>query len=403
MEWIVEKTQSFWVWLQGLSFFGQILLMLLSVVVLLFVFWRAKNTIIKKFRRWVIRYQSFKYRTLWEPVALSIVVIGIFICLFGKKLLIDMDQDTLRNLILVTAGVVGWYFLYQRTKTADQNKKAAEQSAEATRKNAKTSEQGLTVERFTRAIEQLAHEESYVRVGGIRGLEKIAYIGEEDNVKIAQILATFIQTQAAKNSERTQKDIATYKCSKPEVGDDFSIYRAQRLDIEAAVHALANIALKTLEGYFEEENSKPKRELCDLRNTDFCGLQLNKIDLSGFNLTGVNFSGALLIGANFTRASIGIPVLKKEDMTKFIGAVLNDAIFNDSNAPYVDFSASMLTGARFNNAYLGKSIFDECCINRTNFETSKNLTQKQIDKAYRLVEDSSPLLPKGFNPPPSRL
>lgn len=347
--------------------------------------------IMNRLCKWISKYQSFRYRTLWEPVALSIIASGIFIHFFGEKLLMEMDQDTLRNLILVTAGVIGWYFLYQRTKTADQSKKAAEQSAEATRKNTEISEEGLTVERLTRAMEQLAHEKSYVRVGGIRGLERIAYTEKEDNVKIAQILATFIQTQAAKNSKRTQKDV-----------DDFSTYRAQRLDIEAAVHALANIASIMLEEYFEKENSKPKRELCDLRNIDLRGLRLNGINLSGFDLLEADFSHAHLQETDFNRANIGSINNKKENMTKFISANLEDAIFNNASILFTDFNHSTLTGAAFHNAYLGASTLDECCVNRTNFETSKGLTQEQIDKVFYYDNDSLPSLPEGFNPPRSR-
>ena len=400
MERILQTMRSFWVCLQELSSFEQILLTVLSVAVLIFIFRRAKITkiIISRFRRWAIRYQSFRYRTLWEPVVLSIIIVGIFICFFGEKLLMEMDQDTVRNLILLTAGVIGWYFLYQRTKTADQSKKVAEKRAE-------TAEKHLTIERLTRAMEQIAHEKSYVRVGGIRGLEKIAYTEEEDNVKIAQILATFIQAQAAKNSERTEKNIFTYKSSKPEIADNFSLYRSQRLDVEAAVHALANIALRLeRQGYFEQKNSKPKKDLCDLRNTDLRGLQLNKIDLSNFNFLESDFSYASLIKTNFTRSIIGnIINFKKENMTKFIWTYLTDAIFSDALVFYTDFSHSTLTNATFDGAHLMGAILDECCINQTHFETSKDLTQGQINKTYYLINDSPPFLPEGLKPPKPRI
>lgn len=52
----------------------------------------------KEVWQWLIRYQSFRYRILWEPVALSITTVGIFVCLFEDKLLIEIDQDALRNL-----------------------------------------------------------------------------------------------------------------------------------------------------------------------------------------------------------------------------------------------------------------------------------------------------------------
>ena len=402
---MIQTAQSFWVWFQGLSIFEQIWFTVLSVGAHLFIFyWLAKNSkmIMSRLCEWANKYQSFKYRTLWEPVALSIIASGIFIHFFGEKLLMEMDQDTVRNLILIMAGVVGWYFLIRRTKTADQSKQAAEQSAEATRKNAETAEKGLAVERFTRAVEQITNQDLSVRLGGVLGLEQIAYTQEEwETIKIARILATFIRAQAGKNSERAEKDIATYERSKPEIADDFSIYRAQRMDIEAAVHALANIALRLeRESYFEYENSKPKKDLCDLRNIDLRGLHFNGIDLSNFNFVGTDFSYASLIETNFTRATIGhIINFKKENMTKFVWASLAGAIFNDALIFYTNFSNSKLTGATFEGAHLIETILDECCINRTHFETSKDLTQEQIDKAYYLVGDSPPFLPEGTETP----
>ena len=185
-----------------------------------------------------------------------------------------MNQDALRNLILLTAGVVGWYFLYQRTKTADQSKKAAEQSAEATRKNAITAENGLTAERLTRAIEQIAHEDASVRLGGILGLEQIADVHEEERYKIARVFVSFIRNQAAKNSERAKKDYTESGVLKLEDEEEFSAYRAQRLDIEAAVNTLANIALGLdKQEQFKEQYNEKKQHLCDLRKTDLRGLR----------------------------------------------------------------------------------------------------------------------------------
>ena len=97
-----------------------------------------------------------------------------------------MDQDAVRNLILLTAGIFGWYFLYRRTKAAGKD-------AESARKNAATAEQGLNVDRLARAIEQLAHEKPSIRLGGILGLEQITEIGMEEQYKVIQILSVFVR------------------------------------------------------------------------------------------------------------------------------------------------------------------------------------------------------------------
>lgn len=266
MECVLQEAQNFCGWFRGLSCFKQMLfvalasILLVALVLIIFFFcW---------LRKWTIRYLSFKYRTLWEPVVLSIVTVGIFICFFGKKLLIEMNQDTMRNLILLTAGIVGWYFLLQRTKTATQNTRIAEQ--------------GLTVDRLNRAIKQLASNKSFVFLSGIRGLEQIADIHEEERTKITQILAARIQnlSNLIKENKVTNKNT----------------------DIEIAFEALANIA-KPL--------GEKKRKLFKLSEVDLSGLSFTEIDLSYFNLENMILNGVIFMGVNFMGASFEMAQINK--------------------------------------------------------------------------------------------
>ena len=393
----LQKMQNFWRQWKGWDFFGLQLPSLIALSLFIFLL------IHMSFEIYRIVGVAMRIKCVGHPTAMECgrdSLLGIALTILENTIVV-VGSDTVRNLSLLLAASIGWFFLYWRANTADLNAEAVEQSANATRKNAEIAEKGLAVERFTRAVEQIANQDLSVRLGGVLGLEQIAYTQDEgETIKIARILATFIRAQAGKNSERTEKDIATYNRSKPEIIDDFSIYRAQRLDIEAAVHALANIALIMLEEYFEQEDSKPKRDLCDLRNTDLRGLHFNEIDLSNFNLRGIDFSYANLMKTNFTRATIGnIINFEKENMTKFIRAYLTGAIFNDALVFSTDFSSSNLTYATFDGAHLMGAILDECCINRTHFETSKDLTQSQINKAFYWDNDLPPFLPEGFNPP----
>lgn len=270
MEWISQKANNFWVCLQGLSSFEQILLTVLSVTVLLFIFWRAKITkmiIDRRLHEWLIRYQSFRYRALWEPVAISIITIGIFIYFFGEKLLMKMDQDTLRNLILLTAGFVGWYFLYQRTKAASQNTRIAEQ--------------GLTVERLNRVTEQLASDKVSVRLGAILGLVQIFESHEEERYKITRILSTFVHDYAPSSSDTREIQ-----------------YRGKGLDIEEAVKALTILT--------ESFPANEKKILFDLNLTNLSGLSFSDANLSNFSFVGANFSNSYLHGVNFTGAILGV-------------------------------------------------------------------------------------------------
>ena len=346
---------------------------------------------ISRLRKWVTGYWDFKYRILLEPLIFSAFFAGIFIWIFWCPLAM-MEQDAVRNLILLTAGVIGFYFLYQRTKTADQSKKAAEKSAEASRRNTEITEQGLTTERLTRAIEQLAHEKLPVRLGGILGLEQIAKTHEEERKKIARVLASFIRTRATKDSEETKKDIAMCDISKMENLRNFSAYRAQRLDVEDAIKVLANITSEVeKQCQFSKKYGETKYQICDLQNTDLRGLNLSHVDLSKFDLTKAdmryatlfftNFSGAYLVFANFHGAEYLIS-------TKFNEAYLWGAIFIKAGMADTYLTGTKLENADFTGAVLGRVEIGGAILKGANLTGVKllnmrGLEQHQLDKAFR--------------------
>lgn len=303
-----------------------------------------------------------------------------------------------RNVIYLFAAVIGACLLYWRAKTADMNAEAAKQSAEI-------ADKVLTAEQITRAIEQLAHKKPSVRLGGILSLEKIALAQKEERIKIAHIFVSFIRTRARRNSKEVKKDLKKSELSELKHIDDFKVYREQRLDVESAVRALANIASKVGKtGQFEEQYNEIKQHLCDLQNTDLRGLSLSSVDLSNFNLKAVDFSGANLIFTNFNRATLSFfysDVTREEDIPKFIQASLMCANFSDTILSGIDFSHSFLIDAKFNNTSLSHTVFENCFISGTHFESSKNLTQEQIDKAY-CSDDKPPIVPEGLKPPSSR-
>ena len=179
-------------------------------------------------------------------------------------------SDGTRNLGLLLAASIGWYFLLQRIEAAKQSAKAAEQSAKA-------AEQSVLIERLTRAMEQLASDQSSTRMVGIFSLNKIAENHREESEEIVRILSTRI-------------------CELAPLRNNVSFSnRNERLDIEAAVIALADIAVG-----FEDY----KQHLCDLRNTDLSSLKFYGIDLSHFVFTGVNFTNAGLFGIDFTETKL---------------------------------------------------------------------------------------------------
>ena len=180
--------------------------------------------------------------------------------------------DPTRNLILLIAGLTGLYFLSRRTITAEQNMEAAQQSAV-------TAEKGLTTERFTRAIEQLASEKLSIGLGGILGLRQIVFSHREECYKIAQLLCAFVQDFAPRDSiTRTTDEDSRY------------------LDISEAVELSAKIT------EFIPEDEKGK--ICDLQFTNLSGLIFFDTDFSYFRFLGANSSNSSLHRVCFYSASL---------------------------------------------------------------------------------------------------
>ena len=341
IEQILHKVRNFTAWWRGLNLFGQklpvVLAFILFVALVFHLFFEVKDSLI----------------ILKNPIQAVI-------------------SDGVRNLGLLLAASIGWFFLYWRAKTTDLNVEAAEQSAEATRKNAELAEKGLITDRLTRAIEQIAHEKPYMRVGGIRDLEQIADTQEEERMKIAHILASFIRTQAVKN----------YKENELMMKEEFDAHREKRLDIEIAVTVLSRIASKLEKQKQFEQHSENKYDLCSLENLDLRGLRFEGVDLSKFALEGTDFSGAWLRGANFTNAHLfkffGIKILR----AIFFRAHLHHANFTHAYLNHAIFTEADLTATRFDNVILQNAVFDGAVVNGTHFECSQCLTQEQINKTY---------------------
>lgn len=214
-----------------------------------------------------------------EQTRLGKTIILLFV--IGAIILCFKYPDPARNLILLIAGIIGWYFLNRRTITAEENTKAAEESTQATIKNTEIAEQGLTVERLTRATEQLASDKSSVRLGGILGLVKIFQSHKEEKYRIIRVLAAFIHDFAPIDGDtRTVEDRGKYS------------------DIEEAVQALAFLT--------EPLPADQKKTLFDLQFTNLSGLGFVGINLSYFNILGVNFSNSHLYGFDFTGARLGM-------------------------------------------------------------------------------------------------
>ena len=356
-----------------------------------------------------------------------------------EKTILKIGSDTARNLSLLLGASIGWFFIYRRITIADQNARSAEQS--------------VIVERFTRAIDQIASEDSPTRLGGILSLEQITLTQKEERKKIVHILVLFIRKHVKRQT--------------PSLSEETTVaYRAMRLDIEAAVHALSRVASMLT---YQKQYNKKKRHLCYLNGVDLRGFQLQGVDFSHFDLIDANFSRswlfkanltfAQMFGANFSHASLRDANLTSANMRqgKFVstslknanlssayireadltsaslkGSNLTLAFLEQSNLTlaslrgsklitatlkHVDFTSASLrnadlasatleyvnfTSASLRNADLASATLKHVNLSNTNLLYVRNLSQKQLDQAYYIRGHPPQNLPKELNLPQER-
>ena len=193
LEWMRDKMIS---WLQGwISWEMAVFLILVASIFVLF-FWKSgrqavRNLILlvlKCMRDEIIGY--LKSRIFWELTIFLILVVSIFAFFFWKS----EDQEIIRNLILLVAGVVGWYFLARRTR-------AAEREASISEQRIKNEEKDKISKQINLAKEQLDKDEFSKRLFGVDQLKRIAESHEGERENIAQILSGFIRDFAPGKSD----------------------------------------------------------------------------------------------------------------------------------------------------------------------------------------------------------
>lgn len=289
-------------------------------------------------------------------------VLGIWVAyLFFSS--VKSDENSTEYLIWLTAGVVGWYFLFRRTK-------AAELTAKAT-------EQGLTVDRLTHATGQLKNKKLFIRLGGVLSLEQIAVTNEEESEKIAHVFASFIRKKATKDSEKIL-----------ETKEQFSAHRMQRLDIEASVNALARIT-SNLEkrGRFQDHFKETKYHLCNLQGVDLRGLRFVKTDLTEFDLARVDLGGARLIKTILSRANLNsanLSDVQAEEIvlvrTNLADADLSRARLEGANASKVNLMRANLTEVRLAGADLANAELNEAVLIEADL-MGANLADAELNEA----------------------
>jgi len=193
-------------------------------------------------------------------------------------------------------------------------------------KNIEIAQEGQITDRFTKAIEQLGHENIEVKIGSIYALERISIDSPKDYWSVIEVLSAFIRR--ASSLDTISKENKAYKDIPPQ----------RSIEIQTALNVLARRKMDELE---LAEDRYLNLSLCNLRNA-----YLGKSNLSRTNLWRSDLSYAYIGKANLQNAYMG-----------------------KANLQMADFSNANLEGVNFKESDLRKA---------------KNLTAEQLSKAKTL-------------------
>jgi hypothetical protein len=190
-------------------------------------------------------------------------------------------QNDVRTTLLQGVGglavLIGAFFTYRQVQTS--------------RRQLEIAQHGQVTERFTRAIDQLGHENLDVRLGGIYALERIANDSAQDRTTVTEVLTAFIRGHAPGPPSRPGQ----YAKDAPILEMPYMRYRAA--DVQAALTVLGRQPSMTA-------TQPPNLSDTDLRRADLSNAELQGARLLGAQLQGANLRAAQLQRVNLFHAQL---------------------------------------------------------------------------------------------------
>lgn len=241
-----------------------------------------------------------------------------------QALLSPRDQLELQNQVrqtvalLLAAGsvLIGVALLWRRVASSERTALAA----------VRLSEESQRLERFTRAVGQLADERLEVRLGAIYGLEQLAADAARHHWPAMEVLCAFLRERAAWDAERPP---------------------APRLptDVQAVLNVLGRRTVA-----HEGPEARLDLRRTDLRGADLNGVHLERANLFEAHLDHASLQGAHLAGADLRNASLVNADLVEADLK---GADLREAHLESAYMVEAHLQGADLGGAHLAGAYLG--------------------------------------------------
>jgi hypothetical protein len=281
---------------------------------------------------------------------------------------LKLENETRKIMAEIVGGaclLIGLIFTWETVKGTAENLRISQKSLVV-------AQEGQNIEQFIRAMEQLGKvdegKESHlaIRLGGIRGLERLADTSSRDYWPIMEILTTYIREQAR------------WQINKMRAGKE-------QVELKPEIQAILSVLGNRSKSYGEGETRIMDLKGVDLRGAnlemynfdgaDFSLAHLEKTILKGIKLKQASLRGAYLNNAGLEQAQLQGAILSAADLSD---ANLTGAVFKDAIMDEVDFSRATLDGADF----IG-----------VNLKNARNLTREQIKSAKM---DQTTRLPDGL-------
>jgi len=225
-------------------------------------------------------------------------------------------RQTVALLITAAAILVGLGLLWRRVVASERT------ALDAVR----LSEESQRLERFTRAVGQLAEARLEVRLGAIYGLEQLAAESARHYGPTMEVLCAFLRERAAWDGERPA-------AARPAT------------DVQAVLSVLGRRVVA----------HEPAAARLDLRRTDLRGADLNGVNLERAilfeaHLDNATLQAARLAGVDLRGASLQSADLVEADLK---GADLREAHLESAYLVEAHLEGADLGGAHLAGAYLG--------------------------------------------------
>ena len=304
-----------------------------------------------------------------------LVIAVVFLKLHGtdKALAPDAAIDSLGNLSLVIAAIVGLPLAIWRTAVAKQQANASDRQTE-------TAERRLKNELYEKGAEMLGNDVTSVRLGGIYRLKGLAKENPGDYLdQVFELLCAFVRDPPDEKARELRAGAKNWQ--NPGASTVKGILRD---DVQTAMNIIAR--------RWQEPEVQCNWE--GFRPLDLRGARLECLEAEACDFTGAILHGAILDGANLTDASLRDAKMSDGSMrnvrvaqANFSGASLWNVDMRQISASGADFSQcslngvelgcasairakfsnSQISGSNFGNAVLQMAKLDYCHLTNTDF------------------------------------